>query len=71
MRFSNATDDEPDTDPNEEQRPGKLDEATVEDIKLPQQKKNTESDKDDCANRFLAPPEEWLDDVRPRRNAGS
>ena len=65
MRFPDATNDEPDTDPDEEQRPGKLDEAAVEDIKLPQQEENTESDQDDSADRLFATPEERLDDVGP------
>jgi hypothetical protein len=67
LRFPNATNDEPDTNPDEEQRPGKLDEAAVEDIKLPQQEEKTESDQNDGADWFFAPPEKRRDDLWPRR----
>jgi hypothetical protein len=66
MRFPEATNNEPDTDPNEGQRPGKLDETAVEEIKLPQEEKKTESDQDDSADGLLAPPEERVDDVGSR-----
>src|ERR1019366_7286746 len=65
MRFPDATNDEPDTNPDEEQRPGKLDEAAVEEIKLPQQEEKTKGDQHDSANRFLAPPEKGLYNVGP------
>ena len=70
MRFPDATNYEPDTDPDEEQRPGKLDETAVEDIKLPQQEQDTECDQDDGANRLLALPEERVDNIRPGRPNG-
>jgi hypothetical protein len=69
LRFRNATDNQPDTNPNEEQRPGKFEQAAVKDIKLPQQEKKTESDQNDCANRFLAPPEKRVNDVGPGHGA--
>jgi hypothetical protein len=70
MRLPDATNDKPDANADEEQRPGKFNEAAVEDIKLPQQEQETEGDQNDGANRLLAPPEERVDDVGAGRHIG-
>ena len=66
LRFAHATNDQPNAQPDEQQRPAEFEDASADFVQLTQQQQQSQADENDGANGLLAPPER----LRRRRNRG-